>query len=55
MARQAIVPAYPLTVYVNETGTRQTIAPTVYVNETISAAVATTTSPSSLMLMMGVG
>ncbi len=45
MARQAIAPGFPLTVFVNETMTMETIAPTVYINETQSTGAAVVARP----------
>lgn len=50
--KQAIAAGYPYPVYVNETATKQRIAPGVMINETVAA---TATTKASTLPMMGVG
>lgn len=51
--RQAIVSGFPFPLYINETGTRQAIAAgPVYVNETITTAVASPLPPSPGQMMV---
>lgn len=50
--KQTAVPAFPFAIYYNQTATRQTPAPGVYVNETVTAP--SPPAPGSTLSMMGV-